>query len=59
MPEPTTSCLGRKFPAVSIVRPTETKGIAMGVVKFLTDDGPVPRPVAGVLHGADDAGPAG
>jgi Ferritin-like domain len=35
MPEP-TSFLSRKFPAVSIVRPTETKGIAMGVVKFLT-----------------------
>ncbi|MGZ4274003.1 MAG: ferritin-like domain-containing protein [Solirubrobacteraceae bacterium] len=39
MPEPTTSWLGRRFPAVSIVRPTETKGIAMGVVKFLTDMG--------------------
>ncbi len=35
MPEP-TSFLSRKFPAVSIVRPTETKGIAMGVVRFLT-----------------------
>ncbi len=45
MPEPTTSWLGRKFPAVSIVRPTETKGIAMGVAKFLTDDGTVPRPI--------------
>ena len=39
MPEPTTSWLGRRFPAVSIVRPTETKGIAMGVAKFLTDMG--------------------
>jgi hypothetical protein len=35
MPEP-TSFLSRKFPVVSIVRPTETKGIAMGVVRFLT-----------------------
>ena len=35
MPEP-TSFLSRKFPVCSIVRPTETKGIAMGVVKFLT-----------------------
>jgi hypothetical protein len=35
MPEP-TKFLSRKFPAVSIVRPTETAGIAMGVVKFLT-----------------------
>jgi hypothetical protein len=36
MPEPTTSWLGRKFPAVSIIRPTETKGAAMGAAKFLT-----------------------
>jgi hypothetical protein len=35
MPEP-TNFLSRKFPAVSIVRPTETSGIAMGVVRFLT-----------------------
>jgi hypothetical protein len=35
MPEP-TSFLSRRFPVCSIVRPTETKGIAMGVVKFLT-----------------------
>ena len=35
MPEP-TKFLSRRFPACSIVRPTETKGIAMGVVKFLT-----------------------
>jgi hypothetical protein len=35
MPEP-TNFLSRKFPVVSIVRPTETQGIAMGVVKFLT-----------------------
>jgi hypothetical protein len=35
MPEP-TKFLSRKFPAVSIVRPTATKGIAMAVVQFLT-----------------------
>lgn len=38
MPEPTIF-LDRKFPVCSIVRPTETKGAAMGVVKFLTDTG--------------------
>jgi hypothetical protein len=38
MPEPTTF-LSRKFPVCSIIRPTETKGIAMGVAKFLTDMG--------------------
>ncbi len=38
MPEPTVF-LDRKFPAVSIIRPTETKGAAMGAVKALTDDG--------------------
>jgi hypothetical protein len=38
MPEPTIF-LSRKFPPVSIVRGTETKGAAMGAVKFLTDDG--------------------
>jgi len=38
MPEPTIF-LSRKFPAVSIIRPTETKGAAMGAVKALTDDG--------------------
>jgi hypothetical protein len=38
MPEP-TAFLSRKLPACSIIRPTETKGIAMGVVKFLTDMG--------------------
>src|SRR6267154_2603166 len=38
MPEP-CPFLSRKFPVVSIVRPTETNGIAMGVVKFLTDMG--------------------
>ena len=38
MPEPTVF-LQRKFPIVSIIRPTETKGAAMGAVKALTDDG--------------------
>jgi len=35
MPEP-CPFLNRKLPRCSIIRPTETKGIAMGVVKFLT-----------------------
>ena len=38
MPEPTIF-LDRKFPVCSIVRPTETKGAAMGAVKFLTVTG--------------------
>jgi hypothetical protein len=38
MPEP-TFFLNRKFPPVSIIRPTETEGVAMGALKFLTDDG--------------------
>jgi len=38
MPEPTIF-LSRKLPTCSIVRPTETKGAAMGVVKFLKDMG--------------------
>jgi hypothetical protein len=38
MPEP-TAFLQRTFPAVSIIRPTETKGAAMGAVKALTADG--------------------
>ncbi len=38
MPEPTIF-LSRKFPAVSIIRPTETEGAAMGAVKALTADG--------------------
>jgi hypothetical protein len=38
MPEPTTF-LDRKFPTVSIIRPTETVGAAMGAVKALTADG--------------------
>jgi hypothetical protein len=35
MPEPTVF-LSRKFPVCSIIRPTETKGAAMGAVRFLT-----------------------
>jgi hypothetical protein len=35
MPEP-CPFISRKLPPCSIIRPTETKGIAMGVVKFLT-----------------------
>src|SRR6266404_4687466 len=38
MPEPTVF-LNRTFPICSIVRPTETKGAAMGVVDFLTNTG--------------------
>src|SRR5216684_1180293 len=38
MPEPTIF-LSRKFPPVSIIRPTETEGAAMGAAKALTDDG--------------------
>jgi hypothetical protein len=38
MPEPTIF-LNRKFPIVSIIRPTETKGAAMGAVKGLMADG--------------------
>ena len=38
MPEP-TPFLDRKFPIVSIIRPTETKGAAMGTVKAFTADG--------------------
>jgi hypothetical protein len=38
MPEPTVF-LSRKFPPVSIIRPTETQGAAMGAVKALTHDG--------------------
>ena len=38
MPEPTVF-LSRKFPPVSIVRPTETAGAAMGALKALTADG--------------------
>ena len=38
MPEPTIF-LSRKLPIVSIIRPTETKGAAMGALQFLTADG--------------------
>src|SRR5215471_2735102 len=38
MPEP-CPFLSRKLPLCSIIRPTETKGIAMGVVNFLTSMG--------------------
>ena len=38
MPEP-CPFLSRTLPRCSIIRPTETNGIAMGVVKFLTDMG--------------------
>ncbi len=38
MPEP-TSFLRRKLPACSIIRPTQTRGAAMGAVNALTADG--------------------
>jgi hypothetical protein len=38
MPEP-TAFLSRRFPKVSIIRPTATEGAAMGAAKALTDDG--------------------
>src|SRR5207237_5818386 len=38
MPEP-TKFLNRKFPIVSIIRPTQTKGAATAAVKALTADG--------------------
>lgn len=38
MPEPTIF-LSRKFPTCSIIRPTETRGAAMGALKALTDNG--------------------
>src|SRR5256885_1290808 len=38
MPEPTIF-LNRMFPVVSIIRPTETQGAAMGALKALTADG--------------------
>ena len=38
MPEPTIF-LSRKFPIVSIVRPTQTSNAAMGAVNALTADG--------------------
>ena len=39
MPEPTVFLNARKFPKCSIIRPTETKGAAMGAVKAFTADG--------------------
>ena len=39
MPEPCPFLSRRKFPKVSIIRPTETQGAAMGAVKALTADG--------------------
>jgi hypothetical protein len=38
MPEP-TAFLSRKLPACSIIRPTQTKGAAMGALNALTADG--------------------
>jgi hypothetical protein len=38
MPEP-TFFLNKSFGPVSIIRPTQTKGVAMGALKFLTADG--------------------
>jgi hypothetical protein len=38
MPEP-TPFLDRKFPIVSIIRPTETDGVAMGALNAFTADG--------------------
>ena len=38
MPEP-CPFLSRKLPPCSIIRPTETRGIAMAVVTFLTNMG--------------------
>lgn len=57
-PEP-CAFLSRKLPRCSIIRPTETKGIAMGVVSFLTAMGLFngqPTAFFDVLHGlAQDA----
>ena len=52
MPEP-TFFLSRKFPPVSIIRPTETQGAAMGAAKALTADGLFigqPKEFFAVLH---------
>lgn len=38
MPEP-CPFISKSLPVCSVIRPTETKGIAMGVVKFLSDMG--------------------
>ena len=39
MPEPTQFLRRGKFPPVSIIRPTQTRGAAMGAVNGLSDDG--------------------
>src|SRR5436189_263579 len=58
MPEP-CPFLSRKLPVVSIIRPTQTKGIAMGVVNFLTAMGlfigPSPEFFAFMPDPAEDA----
>jgi hypothetical protein len=38
MPEP-TAFISRKLPPVSIIRPTHTKGAAMGALNAFTSDG--------------------
>ena len=38
MPEP-CPFISKDLPICSVIRPTETKGIAMGVVQFLTNMG--------------------
>ena len=65
MPEP-TPFLRRSLPIVSIVRPTQTQGIAMGVVEFLTAMGLFKGQSAGffdalkqLAHEADAAKPRG
>ena len=55
MPEPTVF-LSRKFPRCSIIRPTETKGAAMGALQVPDRRRPVPRTVAGVLQVHEAAG---
>jgi len=49
MPEPTVF-LSHDLPACSIVRPTNTKGVAMGALQFLTASQPFPWPIEGVLR---------
>ena len=39
MPEPCNFLSSKKFPVCSIIRPTETRGAAMGAVTGLTADG--------------------
>jgi hypothetical protein len=60
MPEP-TFFLKRTFPAVSIIRPTETRGAAAGAVKGLADDGLFrgqSKEFFAVLHGLAEAADA-